>query len=461
MARFACAAFASTALILAGLFFAPDAPERCGWRLPAAVRAADRSAATGPITAAYLQTLLDKANYIEFANQLPNAAGLKPEQQQYFKGTLAYREGHFGEVVDPLVAAVQTRNSSLTASQVESAFEILGQASAKTFLYGSSAKMYDDIDKLYGTRMGESVQDIREKRHIGALLKGVPAETARIAGDFSIQQAGGEFPGEFPVVVGGKNFHAQLDTGASVSLLSESTAKSWGVTLLDGQATLHGYGGGGFSARPGLVPVLEIGKAELHNVVVFVTADKNLYIAEIKRQTHALLGYPVTSALGRLTFARDGTLTVTAHPLANEKSGAPMWIGDGSLLVALGTVPVIEGNKLEGGTKERLFELDTGSGSTYLTDHYLAENRSRFPGEPESFARLAGAGGIHEIPAYKAHKLPLFFGSTPVLCTGQHVLTQPQGGEAESYYGVVGQDILQLFSSYTLDFRTMRFSVVP
>jgi hypothetical protein len=444
-------------LTITGLFSALDGG---GWGFPkgAAVMAADRSSSTVSVTAAYLQALLDKANYIEFAGQLPYARGLKPEQQQYFKGTLAYREGRFGEVVDPLVAAVQTRNSALTASQVESAFEILGQASAKTFLYSSSAKMYDDIDKLYGTRMGDNVRDIREKRHIASLLKGVPAETARIAGDFSIQQTSGEFP----VTIGGKSFLAQLDTGASVSLLSESTAKSWGVTLLDGEATLHGYGGGGFQARPGLIPILEIGKAELHNVVVFVTADKNLYIAEIKRQTHALLGYPVTSALGRLTFARDGTLTVTARSSASDqKVGAPMWIGDGSLLVALGTEPVIEGNKLNGGTKERLFELDTGSGSTYLTDHYLAENRSLFPGEPESFARLAGAGGIHEIPAYKAHKLPLFFGSTPVLCSGQHVLTQPQGGEAESYYGVVGQDILQLFSSYTMDFRTMRFSVVP
>jgi hypothetical protein len=76
-------------------------------------------------------------------------------------------------------------------------------------------------------------------------------------------------------------------------------------------------------------------------------------------------------------------------------------------------------------------------------------------------ARLAGAGGVHEIPAYEAHRLPLFFGNTPVLCTGQHVLTQPQGGEAENYFGVVGQDVLQLFFSYTLDFQNMRFSVVP
>jgi Aspartyl protease len=410
------------------------------------------------VTAASLQALLDKDDYLEFAHRLPNATGLRPEQEQYFKGTLAYREGRFGDVVNPLIAAVETRKSVLTASQIESAFEILGQASAKTFLYSSSAKMYDDIDKLYGSRMGAGAEGIREKRHIGALLEHVPAQTVEVAGDFSLQRTGIEYP----VSIGGRNFSAQLDTGASISLLSESTAKDWGVTLLDGTATLPGYGGGSFSARPGLIPVLQIGKAELRNVVVFVTADQNLYISEIKRQTHALLGYPVASALGRLTFSRDGSLTVTTHPNASEqKSGAPMWVGDGSLLVALGTVPVIKEDKLTGGTAARLFELDTGSGSTYLTDHYLAENRTRFSGEPTSLARLAGAGGVHEIPAYEAHRLPLFFGNTPVLCTGQHVLTQPQGGEAENYFGVVGQDVLQLFSSYTVDFQNMRFRVVP
>jgi hypothetical protein len=449
MLRFASAALITAALFLRGSYFGP------GELAPSAT---DAESAGARATAAALQALLDKDDYLEFARRLPGAKGLKPEQEQYFAGTLAYREGRFGDVVNPLIAAVETRKSALTASQIESAFEILGQASAKTFLYGSSAKMYDDIDKLYGARMGVSAEGIREKRHIGALLEHVPAETVEIAGDFSLERKGAEYP----VSIAGRSFSAQLDTGASISLLSESTAKNWGVTLLEGTATLHGYGGGSFPARPGLIPTLEIGKAQLHNVVVFVTADQNLYISEIKRQTHALLGYPVASALGRLTFARDGSLTVTTHPTASEqKGGARMWVGDGSLLIALGTVPVIDGDKLTGGTDARLFELDTGSGSTYLTDHYLAENRSRFPGEPTFLARLAGAGGIHEIPAYEAHKLPLFFGATPVLCTGQHVLTQPQGGEAENYFGVVGQDVLQLFSSYTLDFRNMRFSVVP
>ena len=417
----------------------------------------DRSEVRPAVTASQLQELLTANNYIDFARELPRAVGLTADQAKYFRGTLAYREGRFGDVVDPLVDAVRARDSALTATQKENAFEILAQTEAKTFQYGSSAKMYGDIEAIYGAQMGDGLREIQEKQHVAALLERVPAETVHVFGDFAVRR---DAEGGYPMRVGGKDFSAQLDTGASISLVSESTAKRWRVKLLKGEATLHGYGGGGFAARPGVIEELQIGNAELHHVVVFVTADANLYIAEIKRQTQAVLGYPVAAALGQLTFARDGTLSVRAE-VAEGRKGAPMWVGDGSLLVALGTEPVIEGDKLLGGTKERLFELDTGSGNSYLTDRYLNENRGLFKGEPPALARLAGAGGIHEIPAYQARKLPLFFGATPVLCSGQHVLTQPQGGEAESYYGVVGQDVLRLFSSYTLDFRAMRMSVVP
>jgi len=395
MIKFTSAALLSTLLVFSGASPQLGAP---GHRDPdaTALTAAgegQESAHTG-VTATSLEDLLDKDDYIEFARQLPNAIGLKPEQDLYFNGTLAYREGRFEDVVKPLVTAVNTHGSSLTSNQIESALEILGETAAKTFQYGSAAQMYDGIDKIFGARMGDGVKVIREKRHIGALLQHVPAQTVQLSGDFSLQRTGEEYP----VSIGGKNFSAQLDTGASVSLLTESTAKSWGVTMLDGTATLHGYGGGQFSAQPGVIPVLEIGKAELRNVVVLVTADQNLYIAEIKRQTNALLGYPVASALGRLTFARDGTLTVTAHSSANErKSGTPIWIGNSSLLIGLGTIPIIDKGKVTGSTGERLFELDTGSGSTYLTDHYLAEHQILFTGKPSALARLAGAGGIHEI----------------------------------------------------------------
>ena len=418
------------------------------------------------ITAAYLEALLGSSNYLEFAQRLPGVQGLRPEQEAYFRGMLAYRQGRFDGVVNPLVEAVRAKQSALTTAQRETAFEILAQTEAKTYQYGFSAKMYLDIEQLYGSQMDTAgLHEIEEKQHLASLLEHVQPETVRLFSGFSVGRGKGEANDEYPVRIGGHDEWAQLDTGASVSLVSESTAREWKVRMLTGDATLHGYGGASFAARPAVVDELQIGSAMLHNVVVFVTPDANLYIAAIHRQMHAVLGFPVAYALGRITFARDGTLTVSADAAAGQSAspaaGATMWVGDGSLLVALGTEPVIDNNTLKGGTHERLFEIDTGSRSSYLTDRYLKENQSLFPGEPPQVARLAGAGGVHEVPAYAAHKLPLFFGVTPVLLSGEHVLTLPQGGEAESYYGVIGQDVLRLFSSYTLDFRAMRMTVTP
>jgi hypothetical protein len=407
-----------------------------------------------------LENLLEKSDFIQFAQQLQNSDNLTPKQVLYFRGVLAYRKGDFDEARKSLIAAVNTRDSSLTANQVADALETLGDTAAKTYQYGATAQMYDDVDKAFGAKMGDEVKVIREKRHIGAVLQHVPAQTIEIAGEFSLKRTGKEYP----VSVGGKSFSAELDTGAAFSIISETTAKNWDLTTLEGTVTLHGYGGGTFSAHPAVIPVLRLGKAELHNVVVFVASDDNLYISEIRQQTNALLGYPVVSALGCLTFAKDGTLTVSpSQSRTHDESGAAMWIGNSSLLITLDTMPLMNSDrsKVTGSAGPRLFELDTGSSSTFLTDHYLAEHPNVFVGPPTEKARLAGAGGIHEIPAYPAHQLPLWFGSTPVFLNGEHVLSEPQGGVAENYFGVIGQDLLQLFSSYTVDFVNMRFTVMP
>jgi Aspartyl protease len=428
--------------------------------LPALLVAASVACAqsASPVTAATLQRLLDEDRYLEFQSGLGQAQNLTTQQHLYFLGMLAFHAGRFDEAVMPLVKAANSATESLTSNQVEEALETLGQDALKQTRYGASAQMYDVIDKTWGAKMGEGGEVIKEQRHLAALLKDVPVQTVQIAGDFTLARTGEEYP----VSIDGKTFSAQFDTGAEISVITATTAKNWGVRMLEGTATLHGYGGGAFTAQPGFIPVLTIGKAELHNVAVYVTADENLYIAEIKHQANALLGFPVVYALGRLTFAKDGSLSVAAKsPAADPRTDVHLWFSGHALLLPLGTVPVMDGGKVTGMSEPRLFMLDTGSGSSYLTDHYLAEHGDAFHGPPPEMARLAGAGGIVEIPAYGARGLSLSIGANGMTLNGPHILSKAVGGEVEHYYGLIGQDLLRGFSSYTLDFRTNAFSVRP
>jgi hypothetical protein len=136
-------------------------------------------------------------------------------------------------------------------------------------------------------------------------------------------------------------------------VLSETTAKTSGITALTETIKVHGYGGLTFSARPGVIPELRIGTAVLRNVVVMIAPDKDLNIK-------ALLGYPVAGALGKLTFHEDGSLMIGSQR-DSAAEGTRLWIGDESLLISLNTVPAADG-KAGGGTRPRLFVLDTGSG---------------------------------------------------------------------------------------------------
>jgi len=70
-------------------------------------------------------------------------------------------------------------------------------------------------------------------------------------------------------------------------------------------------------------------------------------------------------------------------------------------------------------------------------------------------------GGASQ-PAYVAETVPLRVGGTEAELHFVRVLTEPLGSAAlDDVYGILGVDALEQFRSYTFDYRTMRFSVVP
>ncbi len=406
------------------------------------------------------QTALDQHLYFALDTMLGQPslrAQLRPEQRDYFDGMLAFHEARFEDARKALTLALKARETELTSTQKIEAFESLGSNARTTGVFGGCAQMYEDIDKIWGARLGAAERDIKQNRHLCVAQMGTSPQTIDFRTPFTLQRKGAEYP----VRIGNVDGVAQLDTGAAETVLIESTAKAWGVVPSEATVVMHGYSGGAFKGHPAAITELTIGTAKLHNVAVVVVPDADLYIAPIKGQIHALLGLPVLLALGRMTFARDGSLTVTPPASAAVVSGAKLWLGDSQLLVQAGTLPGTHGFRFGGDHEPRLFALDTGSGSSYFTDHYLQEHPHSFSGSPPEMARLAGGGGEVDIPAYAARRVPLWFGEPVVFLSGPHVLSGPIGNEIEHYEGLIGQDVLSGFANYTIDLRAMRFSVQP
>src|SRR5580658_4722400 len=104
-----------------------------------------------------LQQLLDRDDYIAYSEAMShvNPASLTESQRQYFLGMLAFHLGKLDDAAPLLIKGVNVNDRSLTSQQVESALETLGQINLKLTYFGASAQMYEDIEKAWGSRMGD------------------------------------------------------------------------------------------------------------------------------------------------------------------------------------------------------------------------------------------------------------------------------------------------------------------
>ena len=420
---------------------------------------------------AELQHLLDQHQFIEFDEKLlaTDPKHLTEAQNLYFSGMLAFRIGQLDEAATRLVRAVNTdAEHSLTPGQDREALGALGEINLKASFFRGAAKMFGILAQALGSHPGADKQAVVDNGHLAELLATVPPQKVELTEGFTLTPAGTLSPAmgaEYPVSIPGQGasapkLRARFDTGAELSVLSASTAKAWGVTMLEGTAMMLGAGGGLIEAHPGFVPALTIGKAQFHHVAVYVLADKDLPSAPLHLQMTATLGFPVLHRLGRLTFRQDGSLEVAAHSPERDPHSATLWLDDHALLIELGTRPVFQGSALTGVEDHRLFTLDTGSASTLLTDRYVAEHKDFFAG-PAKSGKLFGVDGMHALGTYEARGLPLFIGNGEVfVLNGPLALAQPMNGPAEAFFGIIGQDVLRQLPGYTLDFRTMTFTAL-
>jgi len=421
--------------------------------------------------AAELQQLLDRHEYIEYDDKLlaTDSAHLTGPQNLYFSGMLLFHLGMLENAAQRLSQVLSSdQEQSLSPAQIDEALEALGQIDLRLTFYGAAAKVESMLYQRLGSVTARDRQVVSDRRHLVELLVNVPPLTIDLRDDFILPAAdaplltGPEYPVSIPgPAMPAKPLLARFDSGAEVSILSASTAKAWSVTMLEGTATLLGAGGSTYQAQPGFLPVLTIGKAQLHNVAVYVTADKNLYFSPLKVQLSATLGFPVMRALGRLTFEQDGSLHVEAKSPERDPHSTTLWMAAHFLLIELATRPVFRNKTLVDLTDDRLFVLDTGSASTILTDHYLTEHMDTFKGQQPGTGTLGGIDGGHNVSVYQTLDVPLFANSSGVMMlNGQPVLIQPMLGPEENYFGIIGQDVLSKAPGYTIDLRRMTFAIL-
>lgn len=249
-----------------------------------------------------------------------------------------------------------------------------------------------------------------------------------------------------PVTVNGFARAYMLDTGLSLSMMSESEAKSLGLTTQTSTTAVSDISGlSGPGAKIVQVDRLSVGGTELRHIPFLVVSDANGAFVGIPPGQHGVLGIQPLLALGTLEFRKDGTLTIGGRTEAGH-TGEPM-LFDGSMPLSQ---IVYRGRPLP-------VTFDVGATQTTLNPPFA----KLFPDVVEEGKRtshtLNGISGTTEQRSVVLPHLKLIFGREVDLSPATILLGETTG--TSSYAAAnLGYDLMQQAMPFTIDFRDMRIT---
>jgi hypothetical protein len=245
------------------------------------------------------------------------------------------------------------------------------------------------------------------------------------------------------VDINGISEEAVLDTGANLPVLSASLAKAAHARIIDGAASVGSASRSAVATRIGIVDQLNFSGFTFRNVPFLILDDSQLQMpVPGGYRIDAIIGFPVFRAIGSMTFGKGFF-----------RPGPALASGPHNLTAAGNDLYVA----VEAGGLNLPLHLDTGAKASELSALFARRHPELLGKLERSTERNAGAGGVttHPIAHWKSTPV-VVAGSAITLADLPIVLADPED-MTDHNLGTLGQDVLQRFSSYTIDLTTMRF----
>ena len=286
-----------------------------------------------------------------------------------------------------------------------------------------------------------AIHDLRNTRKILAVLVDVPPQRLVRRGPTRVRID----HGRIPVRIGDSARTYVFDTGANLSALMRSEATALGLHIRPAGIEVGTATDVKVTTDLAVAPVLRIGGLEFHDVVFLVVDDAQLTFGDFR--IPGIIGFPVIEQMGEVHVHTSGLLTVPVEQTAQREANFAL---DGHTALTLVTV---RGERM-------VCRLDTGANKTQLYEpFYRRFQRDLGDGAQADTFALGGAGGVRHLPGFRLPVLEMAVGDTTLTLQDVALLTQPLVTDSDDNYLFcnVGQDVLQAFSEYTLDFRNMAF----
>jgi clan AA aspartic protease (TIGR02281 family) len=250
-----------------------------------------------------------------------------------------------------------------------------------------------------------------------------------------------------PIAINGKAATYWFDTGANLSVITESEAKRFGLSIQAVESKAGVMTGAEVGFRIAVAKNVQIGDFHLKNVAFLVFSDQQQPFNTLPRASRGLIGMPVLLALERVSWGRDRRFEITpTQPSPNTAQSNLCF--DGKTAVAL-----VEYNR-----RTLSFTLDTGASNTDLYPPFAAAFPELLQNGKREFYKMQGVGSTENLESVVLPNVEFRIDQYLVALRPATVLLKQNGESSRFFYGNLGIDLLMQPHKTTLDFKNMRLA---
>jgi predicted aspartyl protease len=300
------------------------------------------------------------------------------------------------------------------------------------------------LSKYGHTLSEEEKTDVVNSDLIWKGLEKVPAQRTRIRKDsrvFYKRDKAGLI--NVPVQFKDSTFDFVFDTGANLSVITESYAIKAGLDVHNVVFKVKAITGIDVDAKLGVAKLLKLGDVEVENVVFIVFPDSVLSFAGGAYTINGIIGFPVIEQLQEVRIHKAGFIEVPQE--AVDKSIHNFGLDE------LTPVVHVMVNK-----DSLAFTFDTGAQTTDLNQPFYEQYKSAIEASGKRYdMQQGGAGGYTSSKAWRVPITVFTIGGQTVTIPNLGVKTTNTNSKDSFYYGNLGQDVMSQFGELVINFKYM------
>lgn len=289
----------------------------------------------------------------------------------------------------------------------------------------------------------EERDDVRNSDLIWKGLQNVPPQTTTIDSETQIAYRR-DLAGlmNIPVSFADSIYYFVFDTGANLSVITESYARKSNLRMLNVKFKVRAITGLQVHASLGIADELKLGNISVKNAVFMVFPDSALSFARGVYTIKGIIGFPIIEQLQEVRINKN---TMTIPQTAVDRNIRNFGVDE--------LLPVIT---VAYNTDTLAFTFDTGAQFTFLNEPFYRQYKKLIDTAGTSLdMQIGGAGGITKTKAYRLPTIEINVAGQSALIKDVSVKTTSNTPKDKLYYGNFGQDIMNQFKEMIINFRYM------